>query len=165
MEKSINQLVILGLGSNLGNSPKIIHEAFEALEAVLTEVRTASLYVTEPMYVIDQGRFINTAVAGFYEDSPGALLSAIKDIEIQFGRNRIWEKRWGERFLDIDILLFGDLVVNEARLQIPHSLLKERRFALEPLLELLPDAREPGTGLSYREICDSLPEQGVKKLE
>jgi len=158
------------LGSNLGDSRVIIFEAIKALEDILSELRCASLYETEPLYVTDQGRFINTVVAGFYNEdqepleSVRGLLSCLHKIEESFGRNRATERRWGERFLDIDILLFGDLVINETDINIPHPRLKERRFALEPLLEILPDVTEPGTGLSYRSICQALPGQGVKRL-
>ena len=165
--------IVLGLGSNLGDSRRIILDAVKALEEILSGLRMASLYETAPLHVADQGRFINTAVTGLYAGeenlSPGEslsrsareLLSAIHDIEARFGRDRSRERRWGERFLDIDILLFGNLSCKESDLEIPHPRLKERRFALEPLLKLLPDAVEPGTGLSYRDICDALPEQGV----
>ena len=137
---------------------------------MLTELHGASLYETDPMYVTDQERFINTAVCGYYagpEDlfSARELLAKIHGIEERFGRDRERERRWGERFLDIDILLFGNLNVNEKDLQIPHPRLKERRFALEPLLELLPLIVESGTGISYREICNALPDQGVKRIE
>ena len=147
-------LVVLGLGSNLGDSRKIIVNAMDALGEVLNGMARASLYETEPHHVTDQGRFINSAVTGFYpgnEDLESArkLLSLIHGIEKDFGRDRSRERRWGERFLDIDILLFGNLVVNEPDLEIPHPRLKERTFALEPLLELLPDAQESGTGIPY----------------
>ena len=162
-------LVVLGLGSNLGDSRHIIFDAVKALEEVLTELRCASLYETDPLYVTDQGRFINTAAAGFYSGprnllSARGLLACVHGIEARFGRDRSRERRWGERFLDIDILLFGDLIVNQSELVIPHPRLKERRFALEPLLELLPQASEPGTGLSYGSICGSLPDQGVRRI-
>ena len=158
--------VVLGLGSNLGDSRRIVLDAVSALEQVLTELRRASLYETAPLYVTDQGRFINTAVAGFYAGNPVELLSRIQMIEAGFGRERAKERRWGERTLDIDILLFGEKravfssAENGMNLELPHPRLKERRFALEPLLELLPDALEPGTGISYRSICDALPDQG-----
>ena len=158
------RLVVLGLGSNLGDSRRIITEAIEALKKILTELRSASLYETEPLYVADQGRFINAAVSGYFNETPKKLLYDVNKIETLFGRNRSKERRWGERTLDIDILLFGDLVLKERDLEIPHPRLKERRFALEPLLELLPEALEPGTGLSYRTICDALPDQGVRRI-
>ena len=148
----------------MGDSCCIILDAVKALEEVLNELRCASLYETEPLYVTDQGRFINTAVAGYFSGSPRDLLVQINSIESSFGRDRSKEQRWGERCLDIDILLFGNSIVNEPKLEIPHPRLKERRFALEPLLELLPKALEPGTGLSYNTICSSLPGQGCNKL-
>jgi 2-amino-4-hydroxy-6-hydroxymethyldihydropteridine diphosphokinase len=162
--------VYLGLGSNLGDSRQIVLDAVNALEEVLTDIRWASLYETKPLYVADQGCFVNTVVEGFYRpvkaSSPTAttreLLSRLHEIEGRFGRDRSKERRWGERFLDIDILLFGDLTINETELTIPHPRLKERRFALEPLLELSPDIAEPGTGLYYRDFCAALPDQGVK---
>jgi len=162
--------VYLGLGSNLGDSRQIVLDAVKALEEVLTDIRRASLYETKPLYVTDQGCFINTVVEGFYAqvkasspaEAAGELLSRLHEIEARFGRDRSKEKRWGERFLDIDILLFGDLTVNETELTIPHPRLKERRFVLEPLLELSPDIAEPGAGLFYRDFCDALPDQGVR---
>ena len=156
--------IVLGLGSNLGDSARIILDAVKALEEVLNELRCASLYETEPLYVTDQGRFINTVVTGYFSGSPQDLLVKINSIESHFGRDRSREKRWGERFLDIDILLFGDLVIKSTELEIPHPRLKERRFALEPLLELQPDTLEPGTDLSYQLVCKALPDQGCRKL-
>ena len=164
--------VVLGLGSNRGDTRRIIHDTIAELEKFLTELRSASLYETDPLYVTDQNRFINTAVCGYYtgSNSRGSsdiqtareLLYCIHYIESRFGRDRVHERRWGERLLDIDILLFGDLVLNESDFAIPHPRLNERRFALEPLLELLPGAVEPGRGLSYRSICEALPDQGVR---
>jgi len=164
--------VYLGLGSNLGDSRQIVLDAVKALEEVLSGLRSASLYETKPLYVTDQGSFINTVVEGHYEpleaSSPTAsareLLSRLHEIEARFGRNRAKERRWGERFLDIDILLFGDSIISEADITVPHPRLKERRFALEPLLELFPDAVEPGTGLFYRDPCAALPDQGVRLI-
>jgi len=157
-------LVVLGLGSNLGDSRRIVFDAIKKLERVLLELRCASLYETEPLYVTDQNRFINTAVAGYFDKQPENLLYCVKNIETIFGRNRLHERRWGERTLDIDILLFGNLVINKDELQIPHPKLKERRFALEPLLELLPEVSEPETGLFYRNVCQALSDQGVRRI-
>ena len=162
-----SSLVILGLGSNLGDSKLIIHNAVESLKKQFPALCTASLYETEPMYVLEQNRFVNSAVSFYYPgiaDTASAhrILSIINNIEASFGRDRSIEQRWGQRFLDIDILLFGDLVLNETDLEIPHPRLKERRFALEPLLEICPDAKEPGSGLFYKTIRDALLDQGAR---
>jgi 2-amino-4-hydroxy-6-hydroxymethyldihydropteridine diphosphokinase len=159
---------VLGLGSNkshgLLNSREILTGVMPALGELIREMRVSSLYETKPLYVTDQPVFANAAVAGFYPASPRELLEALRRLEARFGRDRAGERRWGERSLDIDILLFGGLIVSEPPvLEIPHPRLKERRFALEPLLELVPGALEPGTGMAYSLICGALPDQGVKK--
>jgi 2-amino-4-hydroxy-6-hydroxymethyldihydropteridine diphosphokinase len=162
--------VVLGLGSNkshgLLDSRKILTGLMPALGELIREMRVSSFYETKPLYVTDQPVFVNAAVAGFYPASPRELLEALRQLEARFGRDRARERRWGERSLDIDILLFGGMIVSEPPvLEIPHPRLKERRFALEPLLELVPGALEPGTGTAYSLICASLPDQGVKKSE
>lgn len=164
LNKGTDSLVILGLGSNLGDSSLIICNAITVLKERLTELKMASLYETAPLHVTDQNQFINTAVSGLYSGTPGELLHYINYVEARFGRDREKGRRWGERLLDIDILLFGDKIVNEYDLVIPHAMLKDRRFALEPLLELLPDAIDPVSGLAYSQICQVLPDQGVKQL-
>jgi 2-amino-4-hydroxy-6-hydroxymethyldihydropteridine diphosphokinase len=165
--------VVLGLGSNrsdpAGREPGTVLElAIAALEPVLgasSPLRRASLYQTVPLHVPDQPAFINTAVAGFYEGDPCALLREIHRIEQVFGRDRLKERRWGERSLDIDILLFGDMVISEPPfLEIPHPRLAERRFALVPLLELFPEARDPRIGTPYKTVLATLPHQGIYSL-
>jgi 2-amino-4-hydroxy-6-hydroxymethyldihydropteridine diphosphokinase len=161
--------VVLGLGSNRGDSFRILESAILSLERLLRSPRRASLYRTVPLYVADQPPFINTALTGFCDCEPPAFLEALHRIEEAHGRNRLNERRWGERTLDIDILLFGDRVVylpplrqgEPPLLEIPHPRLKERRFALEPLLELLPAARDPVTGESLASVLAALPPQGV----
>jgi 2-amino-4-hydroxy-6-hydroxymethyldihydropteridine diphosphokinase len=149
----LENLVVLGLGSNQGDSPAILAGAVEKLRGAFKDLRLASVIETEPLYVTDQPRFLNTAAAGWYARSPGELLVFIQGIEAFYGRDRSRERRWGERTLDIDILLFGDQVVsNPPALEIPHPRLNERPFALKPLLELLPTARDPKTGRFFRDI-------------
>ncbi|MDR2783108.1 MAG: 2-amino-4-hydroxy-6-hydroxymethyldihydropteridine diphosphokinase [Treponema sp.] len=154
-------LVVLGLGSNKAykqldgyvQTPReLLEEGMRKLGGVLSNLRAAPVFETEPLYVTDQPRFLNTAVCGWYEGVPCGLLSVIHDIEVLCGRNRAEERRFGERTLDIDILLFGELVMTEPDLEIPHPRLAERAFALIPLLVLLPDAKDPRSGASYRDI-------------
>jgi 2-amino-4-hydroxy-6-hydroxymethyldihydropteridine diphosphokinase len=165
MDPFLGNRVVLGLGSNKGDSRGILEAAIGALGTVLSDVRQASLFITEPLYVLDQKRFLNTAVAGYYPSSPQDLLKTIQELEASFGRDRTQERRWGERTLDIDILLFGDLVIAEPPdLEIPHPRLTERAFALAPLLELVPDAEDSRTGVSYKTIFAHLHPQGIYSL-
>ena len=170
-------LCILGLGSNvhfkdLSNKELIIRAAGE-LQNALSNLCLSPLYKTAPMYITDQGYFINAAVSGYFykekqeknnKESAWKLLKIIQQIEAQYGRDRSAERRWGERSLDIDILLFGDQVITEEDLVIPHQRLKERAFALRPLLDLLPNATEPGTGIAYRDILSALGDQEIALL-
>jgi len=160
--------VVLGLGSNKGDSLNILSSAVGELAGILGSLSAAAVYLTEPMHRKEQNKFYNTAVSGFYTGTPEALLKEINAIEEKFGRSRKDEQRWGARTLDIDILLFGDRLITAPPgepegLTVPHPRLKERRFALEPLLEIMPAAAEPGTGKLYSDICSGLPPQGVVK--
>jgi 2-amino-4-hydroxy-6-hydroxymethyldihydropteridine diphosphokinase len=149
--------IVLGLGSNNGDSRQILTDAIAALSQKIGRLRTASVQKTPPMYVLDQPDFFNTAVTGFFEGTPQELLSFVNKIEAKFGRDRSKEQRFGRRTLDIDILLFGDEIVNEVpTLIIPHERLNERPFALIPLVELLPEAVDPKTGTLFSEILKSL---------
>jgi len=169
----LSKLIVLGLGSNRSwKSPEsdiidpvsILEKAIADLGKILSSMRRASFFETEPVPKSDQTNFINTAVAGFYSDTPENLLSQIQEIEAKYGRDRSKEIYWGERTLDIDILLFGSLIHSTENLVIPHPRLEERRFALEPLLELWPDSYSPVTGELYRYNINTLPEQWVRKL-
>ncbi|MDR2370397.1 MAG: 2-amino-4-hydroxy-6-hydroxymethyldihydropteridine diphosphokinase [Treponema sp.] len=160
--------VVLGIGSNRadsrGRNPRsIIEAAVRELERILRGLRRAAVRETEPLHVVDQPPFLNTAVSGFYGGNPRELLRDIGAIEARYGRDRSRERRWGERTLDIDILLFGDLVIREHDLEIPHPRLAERVFALEPLLDLLPEARDPESGGFFRDMLEKImPAEGAR---
>ena len=110
----------------------------------------------------DQATFLNAAVCGLFRGSPRELLELAQETEAAFGRERAREIRRGARTLDVDILLFGDRVVDEgSELLIPHPGLTERKFALIPLLELHPEARDPRTGSLLFESLAVLPPQGI----
>jgi 2-amino-4-hydroxy-6-hydroxymethyldihydropteridine diphosphokinase len=163
------ELVILGLGSNREDSrgrrpAHILEAAVNELEALLSGAKRASLYKTRPLHLEDQPAFYNTAVSGFCSCTPRTLLDALHRIEAAHERDRTRERRWGERTLDIDILLFGDRVLAAEALEIPHPRLKERAFALIPLLELLPGAKDPVSGVFYRTILAGLGDQGVERV-
>ena len=155
-------LVALGLGSNRGDSRSILRSAAEELSGRLVEARVSSLYESEPMYVLDQPRYLNAAVTGIFTGTPHELLAFVQEVEARFGRNRSRERRRGERTLDVDILLFGPSVIDEPPiLEIPHPGLQERKFALIPLLELLPTAVDPRDGTSLADLLPTLGTQGI----
>ena len=157
--------VYLGLGSNVGDCAGTIHAAFGELSIFLNNARLSRLWCSRPLYLEDQPDFINAVAGGDCELSPRLLLVAINKIEKIFGRNRSRERKKGPRSLDIDILLYGSLIVTEPELIIPHAGLKERQFALLPLLELDPGLRDPMSGESYKAINEMLPRQGIYLLE
>ncbi len=127
-------------------------------------MRVSSLYLTMPQDYQNQADYCNMAVTGMYSGTPESLLAAVQMIERRYGRDRTKEIRNGPRTLDIDILLFGTQVLCTETLIVPHERMNRRQFALIPLLELLPECAEPGTGIPYRELLEKTPDQGIKKV-
>ncbi len=156
----MNRTVHIGLGSNLGDREHNLLDAIDALRRIDKARITAvsSLYDTAPVGPA-QPRFLNAVVELECDLTPQALLGILKQIERDLGRQPGGE--WGPRKIDLDILLWGDLVVAEPMLQVPHVLLHERRFALEPLAELAPDARHPILEVSVREMLERVATQDV----
>jgi len=135
----------LGLGSNLGDREANLGLALENLEAAGIEMtRRSHIYETEPRDLPDQPWFLNLVVEIATELSAAELLARIQAIESKLGRQRTLPK--GPRIIDIDILFYGDSVLDTRELVIPHPRLAERRFVLEPLAELAPMLRHPVTG-------------------
>ena len=157
--------VYLGLGSNVGNCAEIIRAAFVELSAFLADARLSRLWSSKALYFEDQPDFINAVAGGDCELPPRMLLTALNRIELIFGRDRPRERKKGPRSLDIDILLYGSLILTEPELIIPHLGLKERQFALLPLLDLDPDLKDQVSGEPYKLICQALPRQGIYLLE
>jgi 2-amino-4-hydroxy-6-hydroxymethyldihydropteridine diphosphokinase len=134
-------LAYVGLGANLGDREATIRAAAAALGAR----RLSTIRETAPWGVEDQPPFLN-AVAELDTDlEPRALLERLLSVERDLGRVRDG-RRWGPRTIDLDLLLYGDRVVDEPGLQVPHPRLQERTFALVPLAELAPDVEIPGRG-------------------
>ena len=131
----------VGVGSNLGDREATIRAAISALPGV---VAVSQLRETDPVGIIEQPAFLNGAVALETELSPRQLLAALLAIERELGRER--RERWGPRTIDLDLLLYGGETVDEPGLTVPHPRLHERRFALEPLVELDPELLIPGRG-------------------
>jgi 2-amino-4-hydroxy-6-hydroxymethyldihydropteridine diphosphokinase len=133
--------VYLGLGINLGEREQNLTIALARLQERLRLVAVSSLYETVPWGVADQPPFLNAAVAAETDLSPAELLVFIKGVEREMGRQP--SGHWGPRLIDIDILLYGDLVLQTPDLVIPHPRLAERAFVLVPLAEIAPDAVHP----------------------
>lgn len=150
----------LGLGSNIGDRQANIIEAIKRLNAVpgIVIVGRSSLYETEPIGYKDQGWFINAVIGIKTTLSPGSLLDVCLGIEDEMGRIRRTEK--GPREIDIDILLYGDLTVDEAGLKIPHPSMHVRRFVLVPLLEIAPDLCHPLLKKSVKALLMDLGDTG-----
>ena len=134
--------VVLGLGSNVGSRSRNLSAARRRLrEKGVRILRQSQVIETEPWGVTDQARFLNQVVEGEWNGSPRQLLEAAKAVEREGGR--VETKRWGPRVVDVDILFFDDLQVDEPDLVIPHPRIKERPFVLQSLdeLRISPDGR------------------------
>lgn len=153
----------LSLGSNLGDRAARLRAAVEELQAAGRLLAVSAFYETQPVDVPDQPWFLNCVAAIETAKSPREILSLALNIEAGMGRIRMREK--GPRTIDIDIVLFGNWVIDEPGLKIPHPALLQRRFVLEPLVEIAPEARHPVSGQSAREMLAALPEGArVRKL-
>jgi 2-amino-4-hydroxy-6-hydroxymethyldihydropteridine diphosphokinase len=141
-------VALVGLGGNVGDAATTLRQALQELEALPNThlLRASKLYRSQAWGRTDQPDFIN-AVA-MLQTGLGAreLLDAMLGIEHDAGRDRRAAERWGPRTLDLDLLLYGDAVIDEPGLHVPHPHLHERSFALVPLVEIAPDAMIPGIG-------------------
>ena len=155
--------VLIGFGSNQGDSVKICREAVAALrrEPRVAVGKVSSLYRTQPVGVTDQAWFINGVLEGETDLEPAALLAVIQHIEQQFGRVR--QQRWGPRTLDLDILCFGQREVRLPQLTIPHPRMQERRFVLLPLLEIAPHWLHPTLKVSAEQLLAALSDQELEQ--
>jgi 2-amino-4-hydroxy-6-hydroxymethyldihydropteridine diphosphokinase len=147
--------VVLGLGSNLGDRERNIALAMSALAAdgAMALLGAAPLYETPPAGGPPQGDYLNSAVLLETSLSPREVLERALAIERSLGRVRPDPVRWGPRTIDIDILWIEGLAASEPDLAVPHPRLRERPFALRPLLDLVPFARDPRTGEEYAELA------------
>jgi 2-amino-4-hydroxy-6-hydroxymethyldihydropteridine diphosphokinase len=154
----------LSLGSNLGDRAKNLRDAMAALrKAGIDVTRISSMYETEPVDYLDQPWFLNMAVEAETEPAPAALLQALRGIETQMGSKKLIAK--GPRLIDMDILLYGDEIIDTPELQVPHPRMHLRRFVLEPLAEIAPTVRHPISGLSVSQMLAQANDRStVKKI-
>jgi 2-amino-4-hydroxy-6-hydroxymethyldihydropteridine diphosphokinase len=155
-------LVYLGLGSNLGDRDVTLRAAVERLAPAVRVTRVSSVWDTAPLLVEDQPRFHNAAAVGVTRLEPLALLHELKRIETALGR--IPGPRYGPRPVDIDILLYDDLILTSPELTIPHPGLAERAFALAPLAEIAPTAWVPTFQCDVQTLAAAAPANDVRRL-
>ncbi len=163
--------VVLGLGSNRSlqledgsvlSPVQVLTAACKKLKNLLSDFQMSSVYQTKAMYVTDQDDFFNMAVRGTWSGTPEMLLDETQSIEAVLGRDRSKEFRNGPRSLDIDIELFGAQTIDTERLQVPHPRLSERRFILEPMLEILNQSSDKPKRDQFALFLEKLPDQGVR---
>ncbi len=148
--------VHLALGSNLGDRAANLAAALERIGTAVRIDRASAVYETAPMYVTDQPAFLNMAVRGTTALAPGDLLRFVKGIEATIGRKEGGE-RFGPRPIDIDILLYGSLIVAEPDLEIPHPRIAERAFVLCPLADIDAGLPHPVLGRSIADLLAAVP--------
>jgi 2-amino-4-hydroxy-6-hydroxymethyldihydropteridine diphosphokinase len=160
----MNEIAYLSLGSNLGNREQNLQQAIRRAKASGRIVAVSSFYETEPVEFTDQPCFLNCVIALETTADPAQLMRELLRIENEMGRKRTVKK--GPRSIDIDILLFGDAVVNTPELTIPHPEMTRRRFVLEPLAEIAPELLHPVSQKTVtRLLAELAPGQRVQKYE
>jgi 2-amino-4-hydroxy-6-hydroxymethyldihydropteridine diphosphokinase len=155
--------VYLGLGANMGDRERNLRAAIEALDTLdLKVLRVSPVYETEPVDVREQPWFLNLVVEAETSLFPMQLLARTMKVERALGRRRVAAK--GPRTIDIDVLFYGNAVIDTPRLTVPHPRAAERRFVLAPMADLAPDFRHPVLRRTMRELLDAAPEQVVRRV-
>jgi 2-amino-4-hydroxy-6-hydroxymethyldihydropteridine diphosphokinase len=147
--------IYLGLGSNLGDRISYMANAIKSLKQDIRSIRVSKVYETRPFGYERQDNFLNAAIEGETDLSPMDLLGSVKRAEIETGRQKRF--RFGPREIDVDILFYGNLIIHEEGLDIPHQGMAERDFVLKPLMDLNPDILHPIYKKTVRQLYDELP--------
>jgi 2-amino-4-hydroxy-6-hydroxymethyldihydropteridine diphosphokinase len=152
---TVRTRVAVALGSNIGDRRGHLDYAVSRLSPLIHDIRVSSYYETAPVDVVgEQWDFLNAAAVGETELPARAVLDALLAIEVDRGRQRPHPS--APRTLDLDIVLFGDELIDELGLVVPHPRFRERRFVLDPLAEIAPDWRDPVTGKTVAELRNLL---------
>ena len=160
----MSNLVYLSLGSNIGDRNGQLRDAIARLESQGQVLSVSSFYETEPVEFTDQAWFLNCALALETNKTPAQLMTSLLRIEQEMGRQRTQNK--GPRTIDLDILLFGDKVLDTLHLTIPHPAMQHRRFVLAPLAEIAPSLRHPVLKKTISELLDELPPgQTIRRVQ
>ena len=155
-------LVVLGLGSNLGDRDAFLRAALAGLAPVYQIERVSSIYETAPQLVAEQPFYHNLVSAGRTRLAPLDLLHFLKALEQRLGRTPTY--RYGPREIDLDMLLYGDQIISTPELTVPHPRMAERAFVLAPLAEIAPDLRHPVLQRSMRELAAAVADQDIRRL-
>jgi 2-amino-4-hydroxy-6-hydroxymethyldihydropteridine diphosphokinase len=156
--------VLVAFGGNVGDSRRNVARAIDAFcEAPLVRLRARSSdYLTPPWGVTDQPPFINACIAVTTSLSPHDLLAHAREVETRLGRDRDRETRWGPRSIDIDLIAYDDLVLNDGTLVLPHPRVAERAFVLVPLAEIAPGRLIGGS--TVRDLLARVDRSGIERL-
>jgi 2-amino-4-hydroxy-6-hydroxymethyldihydropteridine diphosphokinase len=155
----------IALGSNLGDRAGYLLLALSRVSS-LPQTRLSRLshvYETDPIGPPGQGRYLNMVAEIETSLEPQFLMRALLDVERSLGRER--QERWGARTIDLDLLLYGDAVMETPLLTLPHPRLPQRAFVLAPLCDLIPEARHPNSAETYRALLEGVDSGGVRVWE
>lgn len=146
----------IGLGSNLGERAEYLAKALRRLEREAVSLITVSpLYETAPVGGPPQGFFLNACASFDTALAPASLLRCLQAVETALGRKR--RERWGPRTIDLDLLLYGKVIMHTPALELPHPHMAERDFVLQPLADIAPNLEVPGTGKTVRALLEARP--------
>lgn len=148
--------VVIALGTNIGDRAANLETALQNVAVFITEIERSPIYESAPKYVTDQPMFLNMVARGRTALDAQGLLTALKSVETDMGREP--GVRNGPRLIDMDIVYFGDAVIETPTLIVPHPRLRERAFVLRPLCDIDPDRRDPVTGATVRQMLAALPD-------
>jgi 2-amino-4-hydroxy-6-hydroxymethyldihydropteridine diphosphokinase len=157
------EIIFLALGSNIENRKQHIETAIDLLREKVHDIFVAPLYETKPRYFEDQQNFFNTVLRGFTDLKPRELLQFTQTVQQDVGR--VERFRNGPREIDIDILMYDQIVYQDKDLEIPHPRLQERDFVLQPFADINPDFLHPVLKLTIKELLETLPEEEISVIK